>query len=383
MRAMPWRDLPIGRVGEAVLGVAVSLVTACGTNRAPAEGASHAGPDSGIVVDAGPLGDAGSSADGALPVDSGAMSHVDSSVGGSSSVTLKFVAGSAYSLYATVGSGTAHEVQLDTGSTGLYVPKSVVGAGAQISATATCSITYVSSGTTLSGHQATGVVTLLGSTAAGDVPTPPSTTSMPFCAIDDPTFHGGMMGVGFGRSVSDPKQNVLLQMQDVVSGTMEAGYVLSTHPSPSVQIGITAARAQGFQMVSLTPQPSGNGDWVATSLRGCVTLPQVSAFTPECGGLLVDTGIAETILWGPKDPTLGGTVASGATAASPGTAFQIATESGSQLDFTFTLGSGTDTPSAVDLRSATAFSINTGRALLVDYDYLFDAKRGVVGFEKM
>jgi hypothetical protein len=61
---------------------------------------------------------------------------------------------------------------------------------------------------------------------------------------------------------------------------------------------------------------------------------------------------------------------------------RITTQAGAMLDFSFVLGAGADTPSAVAIRKASAFSINTGRALIVDYDYLFDAKAGLVGFQR-
>lgn len=293
--------------------------------------------------------------------------------------TLHAVAGSAWLFYVSVGGGKAHQVQFDTGSIGLYFPRALVGAGATISDTETCSITYVSSGKTLSGHAATAPVALLGDKAAGELSPPPTSTSVSFCAVDDATWNGGMMGVGFGRSGgADPKRNVLLQMPEVT----RPGYVLTTHPTPAIEIGITSTRAAGFTTVALKPSTTFPGDWIATSLRGCVSLPAVPSFTKQCGGLLVDTGIAQTILWGPSDKTLGGAVPSGSTTASVGTQFRIETDSSPALSFTFTLGSGASSPSAVDVRNATAFSINTGRALLVDYDYLFDAQAGLVGFQK-
>ncbi len=257
-------------------------------------------------------------------------------------------------------------------------PRARSGAAATVSTTA-CSITYVSSGNPLSGHQATAPIALLGATASGELSPPPTTIAMPFCAVDDASFTGGVMGVGFGRGTApDPSWNVLLQMSGVHAGTMRAGYVLSTHPTPSVQIGVTSGAAT-FQSVPLTP--TSTGDWLATSLRGCLALPAASSFTQECGPLLVDTGIPECLLWGPSDPTLGGTVPSGQTAAPAGTKIQITSSAGSAtLDYAFAVGTGADTPSAVDVRTATAFSINTGRALLVDYDYAFDDVAGTVGF---
>jgi hypothetical protein len=99
--------------------------------------------------------------------------------------------------------------------------------------------------------------------------------------------------------------------------------------------------------------------------------------------MLVDTGVAGTLLWGPADPTLGGTIPAGQTTVPAGVALAIsAPADGSILDYAFVVGSGADSPAAVSIRSASAFSINTGRALLVDYDYLFDAKNGLVGFRR-
>ena len=313
-----------------------------------------------------------------------ACSSASSTSGGENvSYTLNFIAGSNYSLYASIAGGPPHQVQLDTGSIGLYVPKRIVGSSAHISTTEPCSITYISSDKTLSGHKATGSVTLLGSTTTGDVQPSPSTVPMSFCAIDDTTFNGGMMGVGFGRGAfSDPTQNALLQIADISAGRMHPGYVLSTHPSPNVQIGITEARSARFQKTKLSPSTSGNGDWIANSLVGCVSLPSTPGFKQECGGLLVDTGVPTMILWGPADPTLDGIVASGKTSVPNGTAMQITTQTDTLLDFSFVLGGGADSPSAVDIRTAKAFSINTGRSLLVDYDYLFDAQDGLVGFQR-
>ena len=382
------KDLVMGATAGAFLG-------ACGgptNDTVAAHDAGTGGDDSSPkVIDAGAVPDAtsapadsggGADASPAPPsVDGGS---VDGAAGGTTA-TLNFTSAGTYSLYASVGGGTPHIVQLDTGSIGLYVPRSVVGAGAQISTTQTCSITYVSSGNTLSGHTATAAVALLGSKSAGDLPSPPTTVPMSLCAVDDPSFTGGMMGVGFGRGTTlDPSRNVLLEMADVKSGAMRAGYILSTHPAPHVQIGVSAATTAGFQTVPLTPDPAGSGDWLASSLRGCLSVPSAPSFGQPCGGLLVDTGVPECLLWGPSDATLGGTIPSGAMAVPNGVALKITAAAGAAvLAYGFVVGTGSDTPSAVDVRSAGAFSINTGRALLVDYDYAFDAVAGTVGFHRM
>jgi hypothetical protein len=291
--------------------------------------------------------------------------------------------GANYTLYASIGDGPPHVVQFDTGSTGLYVPRNVLGPSAQVSATETCSIKYVSSGNVLNGHLATATVALLGSTPGGDLPSPPTTVPMSLCAIDAPEFNGGMMGVGFGRGANpDPSLNVALQLADIKAGKIHPGYVLSTHPSPHVQLGL-AADVLEFDTISLSPDPGGSGDWVASSLQGCLSLPDVPQLGQQCGGLLVDTGVADCLLWGPADPTLGGVVPPGWTTVPGGARIVIsAPADGTILNYGFTVGVGNDTPALVSIRTAARFSINTSRALLVDYDYLFDARNGLVGFHR-
>ena len=357
----------------------LALVGGCGGAGAAGGGQSLDAATSGGSLDAGAPGDGAGSA----PVDVADALTPEAGAAHGTSASLRFI-GDAYTLYASVGGGSPHVVQLDTGSIGLYVPASILGPGAQVSTTETCSITYVSSGNTLSGHAATATVALLGSTRSGDVSPAPTTVPMPLCAVDDAAFKGGMMGVGFGRGATpDPARNVLLRLADVASGAMHAGYILSAHPSPSVRVGLTAEAVAGFATLPLTPHPAVPGDWLSTSLRGCLTLPGHGAFAEACGPLLVDTGIADCLLWGPSDPTLGGVIPAGQTAVPGGVSLRIAAPSGgATLDYAFVVGAGSDSPAAVKVRTAAAFSINTGRALLIDDDYLFDAVAGRVGFRR-
>jgi hypothetical protein len=171
---------------------------------------------------------------------------------------------------------------------------------------------------------------------------------------------------------------VLLQLADAVMGKVRAGYVLGTHPAPHLTLGLDASTVAGFQTLPLSPDPGGSGDWLAKSLHGCLSLPGDPGFGTECGPLLVDTGIAESLLWGPSDPTLGGAIPSGQTTVPNGVSVQFT--AGAALSYAFLVGKAPDSPSYVAVRTASAFSINTGRALLVDDDYLFDAVGGTVGF---
>ena len=189
------------------------------------------------------------------------------------------------------------------------------------------------------------------------------------------------MGVGFGRTTpGDPSRNVILQLQDAVTGAVRARVGARDPPgTPCHRSGSTGATTAGFQTLNLSPDPSGSGDWLASSLRGLLSsLPGDPGFGMECGPLLVDTGIAESLLWGPSDPTLGGTIPSGQTSVPNGVA--VAYTAGAALAYSFVVGQAPGSPSYVGVRTASAFSINTGRALLVDDDYLFDAVGGTVGF---
>ena len=126
-------------------------------------------------------------------------------------------------------------------------------------------------------------------------------------------------------------------------------------------------------------------------LRNYVTLPDcevvaIAEIREQLGKLVAQRygvprvyGSHEELLASEK---LDGIVASGKTTAPNGTAVRVTTQAGAMLDFSFVVGTGANTPSAVDIRKASTFSINTGRALIVDYDYLFDAQAGLVGFQR-
>jgi hypothetical protein len=296
------------------------------------------------------------------------------------SYELRFIPGSAYNIYVRVGGGAPHAVQVDTGSDGLYFPANLVGPDANVT-TETCSITYVSSGNTLSGHRAYAKVQFVGSQKTGDSgAAQPITAQMPFCAVDN--FNGGMMGVGFGRGIEGVDINAALQIQEIKDGTMRAGYILSTQPALRIVLGITADNSSGFKKLKLTADAKNPGEWVSSSLRGCLSIPSKPAYGAPCGPLLVDTGISDCLLWGPADPTLGGLLQNGATTVAPGVQMSIFTEQdASILDYSFVTGQ-VDAPQNVTVRTASGFSINTGRRSLLDYDYLFDSQSGEVGFRK-
>ncbi len=305
-----------------------------------------------------------------------------------------------FRLQVSVGGGPAHEVIMDTGSTGLVVPASALGPEAQIG-TDPFSLEYTSSGIIESGHWGTAPVRLgvpVGYVAGspgdyattvpirfGVVETVTCDPAYPSCTTNGNVETVGVMGVGFDRGLPEYPTtiNPFLQVTEIQAGAMHAGYVVSQHP-PEVVLGLDAADQAGFQTLPLAPLHGYPGEWDSTSVAGCVTLPALPSWGTQCGRPLVDTGLAGGILTAPAAmlPT------------------KLATKSPGQLDlgtevvitvpaapsialYTFVLGSaGPSTPDYVDLRDSTdgTVHVNTSRHLLAVYDYLFDAKDGAIGF---
>jgi hypothetical protein len=305
-----------------------------------------------------------------------------------------------FRLHVSVGGGPAHEVVMDTGSTGLVVPASALGPGAQIT-TEPFSLEYTSSGIMEIGHWAVAPVRLgvpagyvagspgdYATTVAmrfGVVETVQCDPSYPACSTNGDVDTVGVMGVGFDRDVAEypSATNPFLQVAEIQAGAMHAGYVVSQHP-PQVVVGLDAAATTGFRTLPLAPKSGYPGEWDSTSVAGCVTLPALPSFGSPCGRPLVDTGIAGGILTMPAAmlPT------------------QLATQDPGELDvgvavevtlpaapavatYSFVIGAaGAQTPDYVYLRDSTdgTLHINTSRHLLAVYDYLFDARDGAIGF---
>jgi len=305
-----------------------------------------------------------------------------------------------FRLHVSVGGGPAHDVIMDTGSTGLVVPASALGPGAQIT-TDPFSLEYTSSGIIEGGHWATAAVRLgvpadyvVGSPGNyattvplrfGVVETVTCDPAFPACTTNGDVEGVGVMGVGFDRGLPEYPMtiNPFLQVAEIAAGTMHAGYVVSQHP-PQVIVGLDAAVQSGFQALPLAPKSGYPGEWDSTSVEGCVTLPALPSWGTQCGRPLIDTGIAGGILTTPAAmrPT------------------QLATKSPGQLDlgvevditvpaapavatYSFVIGAGDpSTPDYVYLRDSTdgTLHINTSRHLLAAYDYLFDARDGAIGF---
>src|ERR1035437_10334320 len=85
--------------------------------------------------------------------------------------------------------------------------------------------------------------------------------------------------------------NGFLALANIIQGSMHPGYVSSSN---AVTLGITPSDTAGFKTVGLTPGGSGPGDW--NTEPGCFSFPSISGYAPQCGTVMVDTGIASAIL---------------------------------------------------------------------------------------
>ncbi|MFI5302592.1 MAG: hypothetical protein ACHREM_31260 [Polyangiales bacterium] len=289
------------------------------------------------------------------------------------------------------GGGPSHIVQLDTGSTGIVLPRSAVGASAtSYSPTKPFSITYTSSGHIFSGETMRATV-VLGLDAAGDPTGKPRTVTMdigvadtaacasgyPSCTVPSSLDGIGMLGVGFARGVA-PTANAFLMLSDIGSPAFWPGYVVT---GTTLTLGLSPTLVAGFTAQALTTASTTLFDWSAPS--GCVTVTATPAFTTTCGELLIDTGLAESIVQTSPMPT--SVIDATTNRLVTGTAVSIAIPDATSpaLTFSFTTGATNDaTPSFVTwsdhLHSGHPF-INTGRHLLAAADVYFDAKNGQYG----
>ncbi|KDQ16774.1 hypothetical protein BOTBODRAFT_240097 [Botryobasidium botryosum FD-172 SS1] len=194
-----------------------------------------------------------------------------------------------------------------------------------------------------------------------------------------------MMGVGFGRDTSsgqtDPGGypiptdiNPFLRLKEMVSGAMTPGFILTAQ---SITLGITAANSAGFDFVEL--QSSGT-EWAAPYVS--VAVPSAKITIPQTE-LLIDTGLDYSIVQAPQNvqPPCANNSNGGCRVANSQEV--VLTMSGLQKPlYTFTTG-GQNAPQSVlwrhHLHNGKPF-INTGTYALREFDYLYDAKAGRLGF---
>ena len=294
-----------------------------------------------------------------------------------------------------VGGGPPHDVQIDTGSVGIVVPRGVIGANARAT-NQSGQITYSSSGRILRGAYYLAQVDLIAPGSRGTALA--RTIPMRVLAIDridctptarncrpetiGPSSREGMLGIGFGRggsqtdtgTLSDAPTNAFLSLAMPPNGVLHPGYIIA---ADRVTLGLTDAATAGFSFVPLQRIPERRGDWATPP--GCFALPQFSAGS-ICGTMLVDTGIAYAILEAP--PAQRPQPVSDVLAA--GTDLVVTSPNPQVPVLRYAFRTGDTAAGAAPQARWAAYSgrpfINTGRGLLMSNDYLFDAECGRIGF---
>jgi hypothetical protein len=283
---------------------------------------------------------------------------------------------------AALGGGAPHAFLVDTGSVGILVPRQKLGPDYQeFDPSADVTFGYVSSGNTYMG-QWVNVAVVLGVPAdwdgTGDYPV----AQIDVFAVDQPAdFTGGVFGIGFGiGGLADggPARNPLL---DLVfrAAPLSQGYIVSTR---GIDAGLTATNTEGFALIALEREAPGP-DWIqplgSVGLSGDFSADGFSADLR----ILMDTGIAEMILWVSADkapPNL----AKGA-AFPAGIAVNVsapAADSGiaPAVQYSFVTGDASQAMAPAQVEWRIGDGINTGRNVLAGADYLFDAAGGNIGF---
>ncbi len=218
-------------------------------------------------------------------------------------------------------------------------------------------------------------------------PKKPCTKAPPYA-----NFH--YLGVGFDRSLTStadpfqsPRDNALLAIEST-AGTMTQGYTLS---GATIQAGITSANSAAPNPAKLTASTTYPGDW--QGLPMCVTFPTAADPnpTPSCGAMLMDVGIPEMFITFQNSDDKPTAVKDG-LAANQQITITAPDPSKPALTLSFSSGpAGGASPPATGMApsevevsvlstSSSPVFINTGRHVLFENTYIFNAQAGTVGF---
>ena len=290
----------------------------------------------------------------------------------------------------TTGKGTTASFILDSGSTGVVVPASEV--AGYVNGTGTPgSITYTSSGLTLSGYYTNAVISF--PTAVNQNGTAiTATASLPVLAVTSATCSGNginpcntsiphMLGIGFGRGTTtyaSPVYNPFVNLTEMSAGTMRRGY---TYTAAGIQLGLTNATVplpapfgnattnyyQAEQLTASNAFPGYAYDW--NTPTGSFVYNGVATAS---GTVLFDTGLTDMLI-----ENAGYTSSNTVPNNTPITINAIP----SLVSYSFNSGDGGPaTPSSVNWASYThGVFVNVGNHFLGKFDYLYDADGGILG----
>jgi hypothetical protein len=299
---------------------------------------------------------------------------------------------------------------VDTGSIGTVLPLAKMGPDA-IGPGPMAMKYYDSSGNEFIGFTYLAPVTLsMGGTRAQTIPIRVLAVATSACHASSkctkppPFANFYYLGVGFDRSGTEvgapfasPRDNAFLAVEPPAGSSLSEGYILS---GASITTGITAANSQGFSLESLTSSSSVPGDWLAAPV--CVSFPSTGDPSPEavCGDMLLDVGIPQMYITFAAASDKPAAVANGLMANQTITV-KSPTATSPVLSYSFSSGPSPGgaappttgmNPAFVGLSVAHGPStggatnpvfINTGRHILFENNYLFDAQTGQVGFEPL
>ena len=294
---------------------------------------------------------------------------------------------------------------VDTGSIGTVVPAAKLGPDA-VGPGPTAMKYYDSSGNEFIGFTYLAPVTLsMGSSQAETIPirvlavVTSGCHTGKSCKHPPPFANFFYLGVGFDRSgtvvnapFASPRDNAFLSVEPSSGQTLSQGYLLS---GASITVGVTASNTTGFTTEPLSTSSTTPGDWLGAP--ACVSFPTTAHPSPTgvCGDMLLDVGIPQMYITFTAPADVPAVVRHGLV-ANQMISFASPSATAPVLGYTFSSGPlphgaapptmGMN-PSSVGLSSGSGSTggtdrvfINTGRHILFDNDYLYDAQLGQTGF---
>ena len=298
-----------------------------------------------------------------------------------------------------LGGGPRVRMTVDTGSNGVVVARRLLGPQARSLSPREMftGFTYSSSGNSYSGEWMQ--VPLVIGTADGSGPTATtvpilvravdqSCTRSGTCNSDPDSISVAMVGVGFDRAQdgsaapahAGPGLNPFLQLTAMVAGTIPKSYEIG---SAHLVLGPGASEMATFSTVQLQ-RTTGNqpADWQAPT--ACLAV--LGSVPPQCGSLLLDTGLSYAIVQVPagvQPPTVPAAAGTDRPTVADGQTVEVTIAAlGPTPIYRFVTGS-THAPQSVqwghNLHAGSSF-FNISRFALSETDYLYDATDGRVGF---
>lgn len=296
----------------------------------------------------------------------------------------------ALNVVASVGGGPNHVFQIDTGSCGIAIGRSQVGApfDKPDPTLQPGKITYMPSGEELKGQWTPGVPVTLVNPGVDPALQSAVCTATVFIVDEPRSFaegHGGMFGIGYqgGDLNQNPLMHAAIEGVTVGGVRLSPGYIITPE---YIEVGLTDENQQGFGYAEL--QQDAGGEWVGPSAE--VTLrggPQFATPATLELPLLMDTGVRLMMLF--ADPQGLPPALQGATLKSPviidaATEITVDLPISAPLPMAYTFGPGNHPPEAPERAQymGNGNGVNTGIHVLRLFDYLFDGDQMRIGFRR-